>query len=81
MDGSEPSALPLGYSSIKNKKTMTAKLHSLIQMAGLTRFELVNDGVKVRCLTAWLMAYIKDGGGEWIRTTELGESGFTVHRV
>ncbi len=50
-------------------------------MVGHTRFELVNDGVKVRCLTAWLMAYIKDGGGEWIRTTELGESGFTVHRV
>ena len=28
-------------------------------MAGLTRFELVNDGVKVRCLTAWLKPYKK----------------------
>ena len=25
-----------------------------IKMAGLTGFEPVNDGVKVRCLTAWL---------------------------
>ena len=62
------------------KKTMYFYIALIIYMAGLTRFELVNDGVKVRCLTAWLKP-CKNGGREWIRTTELGESGFTVHRV
>ena len=27
------------------------------KMAGPSRFELENDGVKVRCLTAWLWSY------------------------
>ena len=56
MTGSEPVALPLGEGP-KIKKPCT-RLHSfaliIYKMAGLTRFELVNDGVKVRCLTAWL---------------------------
>ena len=34
---------------------------------GVAGFEPTNDGVKVRCLTAWLYP---NGGGEWIRTTE-----------
>ena len=42
-------------------------------MAGLTRFELVNDGVKVRCLTPWLYPN-KDGGEGRIRTIELVEN-------
>ena len=58
-------------------------------MAGPERFELSSEGVKVLCLTAWLWSYkkvgkptIKQNGGErWIRTIELVESGFTVHRV
>ena len=28
-------------------------------LAGMARFELTDDGVKVRCLTAWLHPYIK----------------------
>ena len=35
----QTSALPLGYVAIK--------------LAGVTGFEPVNDGVRVRCLTAW----------------------------
>ena len=29
-------------------------------LAGVGRFELPNDGVKVRCLAAWLHPYIKE---------------------
>ena len=29
----------------------------IAQMAGMTGFEPVDDGVKVRCLTAWLHPY------------------------
>ena len=29
-------------------------------LAGMARFELTDDGVKVRCLTAWLHPYIKN---------------------
>ena len=57
-------------------------------MAGPGRFGLPSDGVKVRCLTTWLWPYNnkfhnlnKNGGGGQIRTAELVESGFTVHRV
>jgi hypothetical protein len=38
----QTSALPLGYTAISIKKT------------GVAGFEPTNDGVKVRCLTAWL---------------------------
>ena len=38
-------------------------------MAGLAGFEPAHDGVKVRCLTAWLSPLIKNGGGQ-IRTAE-----------
>ena len=38
---------------------------------GVAGFEPTNDGVKVRCLTAWLYPNnIKNGGKKWIRTTE-----------
>ena len=39
-------------------------------MAGLAGFEPAHDGVKVRCLTAWLYPNNKNGGKKWIRTTE-----------
>ena len=52
-----------------------------LQMAGAAGFEPTHDGVKVRCLTAWLRANISNGGGRRIRTTELEESRFTVCRV
>ena len=48
----QTSALPLGYAA---KKT------------GLAGFEPAHDGVKVRCLTAWLYP---NGGGGQIRTAE-----------
>ena len=38
-------------------------------MAGLAGFEPARDGVKVRCLTAWLQANINGGRGQ-IRTAE-----------
>ena len=64
----QTSALPLGYAAkiqAMERKTgfepatpTLARLYSttelLPQMAGLAGFEPTNDGVKVRCLTAWL---------------------------
>ena len=41
MEVLQTSALPLGYAALK-------------KMAGLAGFEPASDGVKVRCLTAWL---------------------------
>ena len=41
-----------------------------LQMAGLAGFEPTHDGVKVRCLTAWLQPNISNGGGGRIRTAE-----------
>jgi hypothetical protein len=52
-----------------------------LQMAGPPGFEPGHDGVKVRCLTAWLRANISNGGGGRIRTAEPLGSGFTVRRV
>ena len=37
-------------------------------MAGVPGFEPGHDGIKIRCLTAWL--YPKNGGGGRIRTAE-----------
>ena len=50
-------------------------------MAGVAGFEPTHDGVKVRCLTAWLRANVVPGGGGRIRTAEPKGSGFTVRRV
>ena len=45
--GSEPAALPLGYSPTKSYYK---------KMAGPAWIEHANEGVKVLCLTAWLWA-------------------------
>ena len=41
--------------------------HQNIKKTGVAGFEPTNDGVKVRCLTAWLYP---NGGGGQIRTAE-----------
>ena len=40
-------------------------------LAGEAGFEPTHDGVKVRCLTAWLLPKIKNGVGYQIRTDDL----------
>ena len=49
-------------------------------MAGDTGFEPVNDGVKVRCLTAWRIPNDNNGAGEENRTltTSLEGWGSTI---
>jgi hypothetical protein len=53
-------ALPLGYAAnqplyyLYNFQFYNIILPLKIQMAGLAGFEPAHDGVKVRCLTAWL---------------------------
>ena len=45
---------------MNNTKIKVANLRlRLLFLAGMARFELTDDGVKVRCLTAWLHPYIK----------------------
>ncbi len=62
MTGSKPAALPLGYTPAEKLK---CKLHATIlldeiykefskKVAGVRGFEPLNDGIKTRCLTAWL---------------------------
>ena len=46
--------IPLLSQWIKNRQVETCRF-----LAGMARFELTDDGVKVRCLTAWLHPYIK----------------------
>ena len=40
-------------------------------MAGDIGFEPMHDGVKVRCLTAWLIPIGENGAGERSRTLDL----------
>ena len=48
------------YLIMNNTKIKVANLRlRLLFLAGMARFELTDDGVKVRCLTAWLHPYIK----------------------
>ena len=46
--------------------------HKNKKMAGVLGFEPRHDGIKIRCLTAWLYPnhFIRDGGGGRIRTAE-----------
>jgi hypothetical protein len=37
-----------------------AKAHEYFNMAGVAGFEPTNDGVKVRCLTAWLHPNVQE---------------------
>ena len=46
------------HNHAKRRKQQTRK-EFVAFLAGMARFELTDDGVKVRCLTAWLHPYIK----------------------
>ena len=52
------SHLHSAFKKLKQAKRDTPKGY-LSLLAGMARFELTDDGVKVRCLTAWLHPYIK----------------------
>ena len=45
------------HNKLQNKTTHPKGC--VVLLAGMARFELTDDGVKVRCLTAWLHPYIK----------------------
>ncbi len=40
-------------------------------MAGVPGFEPGHDGIKIRCLTAWLYPNVKSGGPDGTRTRDL----------
>ena len=44
--------------------------HKIEKMAGEPGFEPGHDGIKIRCLTAWLYPKHLNGGGGRIRTAE-----------
>ena len=46
----QTSALPLGYVALQ----MRDSSESLIILARVVGFEPTNDGIRIRCLTAWL---------------------------
>ena len=51
--------LPFSNLSNYTRKIPTNPKRLIGILAGMARFELTDDGVKVRCLTAWLHPYIK----------------------
>ncbi len=57
---SESSALPLGDTPVT--KDMNLTIHQ--RMVGVAGFEPAHDGIKTRCLTAWLYPYISTNGGD-----------------
>ncbi len=58
MTGSKPAALPLGYTPAGSSYIVGRHLLTeLNKMAGVRGFEPLNDGIKTRCLTAWLYPY------------------------
>lgn len=44
-------------------QTTGFRFQQVFSMAGMAGFEPANDGVKVRCLTAWLQPIMKKWGG------------------
>gem|GEM_PF-3176715 len=60
--------MPVGKNKVRAEKTGNKKGTGIgACRTGVAGFEPTNDGVKVRCLTAWLYP---NGGGGQIRTAE-----------